>query len=251
LPFAADPNSGCKKRYAPDRRSGPHSRGWSGHAPVPPDEDRAKPAAPIAGNYRLIDIPISNCLNSGIEKICILTRYNSVSLRRHITQTYKFDLFSRGWVQILAAEQTPRSADWYQGTAAALRKQRTELETVAPQDFLILSGDHLYRMDYAPFVHAHRQAGADVTLAVLPVSRDNAGRFGVVETDSERRIVNFCEKPKDSQLLDRLVTNPDPRRPCLGSMGVYIFRAQALYHPLDSNPGSDFGKDILPASLES
>jgi glucose-1-phosphate adenylyltransferase len=180
---------------------------------TPLTKQRAKPAVPIAGNYRLVDIPISNCHNSGIEKIYILTQYNSVSLHRHITPTYKFDLFSRDWVQILAAEQTPRSADWYQGTADALRKQRTKLETGAPQDFLILSGDHLYRMDYAACVHAHRQAGADVTLGVLPMSRDDAGRFGIVETDSERRIVHFFEKPKDSQLLDRLATNPDPSRP--------------------------------------
>jgi glucose-1-phosphate adenylyltransferase len=212
---------------------------------------RAKPAVPIAGHYRLVDVPISNCLNSGIERIYVLTQFNSVSLHRHITQTYKFDLFSRGWVQILAAEQTPRSADWYQGTADAVRKQRPELEAVNPRDFLILSGDHLYRMDYEAFVRHHREAGADVTLAVLPVSRADASRFGVVEADPDGRIRNFHEKPKDPAVLDALATYPDPERPYLGSMGVYVFRREALYHLLDNNPGSDFGKHILPGSLET
>ena len=225
--------------------------GGAGTRLYPLTKLRAKPAVPIAGSYRLVDLPISNCLNSGIQKIYILTQYNSVSLHRHVTQTYRFDLFSRGWVQILAAEQTARSAEWYQGTADALRKQRTELETVAPQDFLILSGDHLYRMDYDAFVRAHRQSVADVTVAVLPVARRDAGRFGIVESDAERRIVKFYEEPKDAPVLDRLATYPDAERPCLGSMGVYLFRAESLYHLLDSNSGSDFGKDILPASLES
>jgi glucose-1-phosphate adenylyltransferase len=215
----------------------------------PLTKQRAKPAVPIAGKYRLVDIPISNCLNSGIEHIYVLTQFNSVSLHRHITQTYKFDLFSRGWVQILAAEQTPRSSDWYQGTADAVRKQRRELDAVAPRDFLILSGDHLYRMDYGPFIEMHRETGADVTLAVLPVSRADAPRFGILETDSDRRIVNFHEKPSDPKLLDTLATYPDPERPCLGSMGVYLFRAEVLYELLDSEPGSDFGKHILPAGL--
>lgn len=210
---------------------------------------RAKPAVPIAGNYRLVDIPISNCLNSGIENIYILTQYNSVSLHRHITQTYKFDVFSRGWVQILAAEQTAKSTDWYQGTADAIRKQRLELEVVAPRDFLILAGDHLYRMDYAEFLRAHRAAKADVTLAVLPVSRGDAGRYGIVETGPGGRISRFHEKPKDPGVLDQLATYPDPDRPYLGSMGVYLFRAEALYSLLDRESGSDFGKDILPASI--
>jgi glucose-1-phosphate adenylyltransferase len=223
--------------------------GGAGTRLYPLTKLRAKPAVPIAGNYRLVDIPISNCLNSGIENIYILTQFNSVSLHRHITQTYKFDVFSRGWVQILAAEQTPYSSDWYQGTADAIRKQRPELEAVAPRDFLILSGDHLYRMDYAAFLQAHRSADADVSLAVLPVSRAEAGRFGIVETDGDGRIVSFHEKPKDAAQLDRLASYPDPARPYLGSMGVYLFRSQTLYEQLDSNPGSDFGKHILPSIL--
>ncbi len=224
--------------------------GGAGTRLYPLTKQRAKPAVPIAGSYRLVDIPISNCLNSGIQKIYILTQYNSVSLHRHISQTYQFGLFSPGWVQILAAEQTARSADWYQGTADALRKQRTELEAVAPRDFVILSGDHLYRMDYDAFLRAHHASNADVSVAVLPVARRDAGRFGIVETDAAGRIVRFYEKPKDEALLDRLGTYPDAERPFLGSMGVYVFRAQTLYQLLDSNPGSDFGKDILPASLD-
>ena len=225
--------------------------GGAGTRLYPLTKQRAKPAVPIAGSYRLVDIPISNCLNSGIQKIYILTQYNSVSLHRHITQTYQFGLFSSGWVQILAAEQTASSVDWYQGTADALRKQRTELETVAPRDFLILSGDHLYRMDYDAFLRAHHAAGADVSVAVLPVSRRDAGRFGIVEADAEHRIVKFHEKPKDEALLDRLGTHPDPERPYLGSMGVYVFRARIAvrlarfhtrlgfwkrYHPGQSGP---------------
>jgi glucose-1-phosphate adenylyltransferase len=223
--------------------------GGAGSRLYPLTKLRAKPAVPIAGNYRLVDIPISNCLNSGIDRIFVLTQFNSVSLHRHITQTYKFDIFSRGWVQILAAEQTPTSTDWYQGTADAIRKQRTELEAVAPREVVILAGDHLYRMDYAAFVRAHRDAQADVTVAVLPVSRADASRFGIVQTNAQGQIVAFHEKPTDPALLDRLAVHPDPARPYLGSMGVYVFRTRALYDLLDSEPGSDFGKHILPASL--
>ncbi len=224
--------------------------GGAGSRLFPLTKLRSKPAVPIAGNYRLVDIPISNCLNSGIDKIFVLTQFNSVSLHRHITQTYKFDIFSRGWVQILAAEQTPLSTDWYQGTADAIRKQRTELEAVSPADVVILSGDHLYRMDYAAFVAAHRAAQADVTVAVLPVARAEAGRFGIVETKAGGQIVGFHEKPKEAGLLDRLATYPDPQRPYLGSMGVYVFRTEALYDLLDTEAGADFGKHILPASLD-
>lgn len=224
--------------------------GGAGSRLYPLTRLRAKPAVPIGGSYRLVDIPISNCLNSGLDKIFVLTQFNSVSLHRHITQTYKFDIFSRGWVQILAAEQTPRSSDWYQGTADAIRKQRTELEAVGPRDVVILSGDQLYRMDYAAFVRAHREAGADVSVAVLPVSRADAGRYGIVETGADGLIERFYEKPRDPAVLDQLATYPDPERPYLGSMGVYVFRTEALYSLLDDIPGADFGKDILPASLE-
>jgi glucose-1-phosphate adenylyltransferase len=224
--------------------------GGAGTRLYPLTKLRAKPAVPIAGNYRLVDVPISNCLNSGIEQIYILTQFNSVSLHRHVTQTYRFDLFSHGWVQILAAEQTLHSLDWYQGTADAIRKQRMEIEAVAPRDVLILSGDHLYRMNYEAFVRRHRDTAADVTLAVLPVSRTDAPRFGIVEADNEGRIMRFHEKPNDQAKLDALANYPDVERPYLGSMGVYLFRTERLFRLLSNIPGSDFGKDILPASLE-
>lgn len=224
--------------------------GGAGSRLHPLTKERAKPAVPIGGMYRLVDIPISNCLNSGLDQIYILTQFNSVSLHRHITRTYKFDAFSPGWVQILAAEQTPRSSDWYQGTADALRKQLPELHAIDPNDFLILAGDHLYRMDYAAFIRAHREARADITVSVLPVSREEASRFGIVETDTRGRIVNFHEKPSDPKVLNALATYPDPQRPFLGSMGIYLFRSKALYDLLEKHAGSDFGKDILPDSIE-
>lgn len=225
--------------------------GGAGSRLYPLTKQRAKPAVPIGGKYRLVDIPISNCLNSGIEQIYVLTQFNSVSLHRHVTQTYKFDLFTRGWVQILAAEQTPRSTDWYQGTADAIRKQLPEIRSVDPRDVLILSGDHLYRMDYAAFLDVHHESRADISVAVLPVSRADAPRFGILETDPDQRIVNFHEKPSDAALLDSLATYSDPERPCLGSMGIYLFRAEVLEELLESNDGSDFGKHILPASMHS
>src|SRR5438128_1763876 len=151
--------------------------GGAGTRLYPLTKLRAKPAVPIAGKYRLIDIPISNCLNSGISQIYILTQFNSVSLHRHIYQTYKFDRFSVGWVQILAAEQTPEHTDWYQGTADAVRKQLFEIQATRAEDVLILSGDHLYRMDYEPYINLHRQKRADVTVGVMPASRADAPRL--------------------------------------------------------------------------
>lgn len=223
--------------------------GGAGTRLYPLTKLRAKPAVPIGGKYRLVDIPISNCLNSGVEQIYVLTQFNSVSLHRHITQTYKFDVFSRGWVQLLAAEQTPRSADWYQGTADAVRKQVPELRAVSPRDVIILSGDHLYRMDYDPFIRAHREAGADISLAVKPVSPADAPRFGIVELGPDRRVLDFHEKPSAPDRLASLAARDDPERPYLASMGIYVFRADALYRALESDAGSDFGKHILPASL--
>lgn len=222
--------------------------GGAGTRLHPLTKRRAKPAVPIGGQYRLVDIPISNCLNSGLEQIYVLTQYNSVSLHRHITQTYKFDLFSKGWVQILAAEQTSRSNEWYQGTADAIRKQLPELRAMNPRDVLILSGDHLYRMDYRPFIERHRAAKADVTLAVLPVAREETPRLGIVELDADRRIIKFHEKPTSPP--PPVLAPHDPQRPYLASMGIYLFRAEVLYDLLESQSGSDFGKHILPTSLE-
>ncbi len=212
---------------------------------------RAKPAVPIGGKYRLVDIPISNCINSNIRKIYVLTQFNSVSLHRHIFQSYKFDRFSGGFVQILAAEQTPQSVDWYQGTADAVRKQTMEIHATRARDVLILSGDHLYRMDYRPFVDLHRTKQANVTIAVQPVSASEASRYGILKADRNDRIVSFAEKPKTEAELEELVSTPGSDRPYLASMGVYLFTEQFLQHILQSHPEPDFGKHIIPAAIES
>ena len=216
----------------------------------PLTRDRAKPAVPIAGKYRLIDIPLSNCLNSGIHEVAILTQFKSASLHRHVTQTYHFDLFHPGWVQILAAEQTTTNLDWYQGTADAVRKQLLEIEVTGAEDLLILAGDHLYRMDYAGLLEHHRASRADVTVAVRPVSRMDAGRFGILRLADDGRITAFAEKPQDESVLAGMVSRDDTAQPYLGSMGIYVFRRQALLDMLEA-PHDDFGRDVLPAAIHS
>ena len=211
---------------------------------------RAKPAVPIGGKYRLIDIPISNCLNSGIHKIYVLTQFLSASLHRHIYQTYKFDVFSGGFVYILAAEETPSGMDWYQGTADAVRKQLPRFAHSRVEDLLILSGDHLYRMDYAEFVELHREKRADVTIAVQPVARANAPRFGILKTNGNGRITSFHEKPRPDE-LDGLESIPDSDEPYMASMGVYLFRADMLRQVLEESDAEDFGKQIIPAAIEN
>jgi len=211
---------------------------------------RAKPAVPLASRYRLIDIPISNCINSGINRVFVLTQFLSTSLARHVNDTYKFDIFSKGFVELLPAEQTLSSQDWYQGTADAVRRQLHRIETRAPEHVIILAGDHLYRTDYREFFDVHIDTKADVTIGVLPISRSDAGRFGVLQTDDEDHIVRFAEKPQDPDLLDELESNPGQELPHLGSMGIYIFRRQALEELLDSVEGEDFGKHIIPAAIE-
>jgi glucose-1-phosphate adenylyltransferase len=210
---------------------------------------RAKPAVPIGGKYRLIDIPISNCLNSGVQKIYLLTQFLSASLHRHIYQTYKFDLFSGGYVNILAAEETPSGMDWYQGTADAVRKQLPRFVHARVEDILILSGDHLYRMDYAEFIELHREKRADVTIAVQPVSRADASRFGIVKTDEDGRINAFHEKPPASE-LDGLESVPGSEQPFLASMGIYVFRHDVLQQVLEESDAEDFGREIIPAAIE-
>lgn len=211
---------------------------------------RAKPAVPIAGKYRLVDIPISNCINSNIRKICVLTMFNSVSLHRHIGQTYKFDRFSGGFVQILAAEQTPDSEDWYQGTADAVRKQTLEIHATRTKDVIILSGDHLYRMDYRPYVKLHREKEADVTIAVQPVPVKDASRYGILKMNEDNRIITFAEKPKIEDELKDLVSIPGSDKPYMASMGIYIFREPFLQWILRESSDSDFGKHIIPAAIE-
>ncbi len=220
---------------------------------------RSKPAVPVAGKYRLIDIPISNCLNSGINRLYVLTQFLSVSLHRHIANTYKFDPFSRGFVELLAAQQTNEAQDWYQGTADAVRQNIRYLQEDSAEDMLILSGDQLYRMDFRQLLATHREAGADVTIAVLPVGRDQASSFGLVRLDDTGRVVGFVEKPKTEEGLDQMRTPPEwlerrgssgTGRHYLASMGIYVFRRDVLFGLLGAPPlATDFGKEIFPRSL--
>ena len=228
--------------------------GGQGKRLYPLTAERAKPAVPIAGKYRLIDIPISNCINSGIFKISVLTQFLSVSLHRHISRTYIFDDFHSGGVQVWAAEQTMENTDWYQGTADAVRKQLQEIRSSNAKHVLILAGDHLYRMDYAKMADYHIQNNADITVAVQPVPKDEAFRFGILKRDEDGRITRFAEKPKDPALLAELVSRDDPESPYLGSMGIYMFRMDTLRdvlrpdyadHELD-----DFGGDIIPFMIQ-
>lgn len=211
---------------------------------------RAKPAVPIGGRYRLIDIPISNCLNSGVNKIYVLTQFMSASLHRHIFQTYKFDLFSGGFVHVLAAEETPGGMDWYQGTADAVRKQIPRFVTPRVEDALILSGDHLYRMDYAEFIELHREKRADVTVAAQPVALADAPRYGILKTDEDGRVISFHEKPQRDDLVE-LECIPGSDRPCLASMGIYAFRSDILREVLEESDAEDFGRQIIPAAIGS
>lgn len=225
--------------------------GGRGARLYPLTRDRAKPAVPIAGKYRLIDIPISNCINSGIHRIAVLTQFNSVSLHRHISRTYIFDAFHRGWVQILAAEQTTSSETWYQGTADAVRKQLLEIQSTGAEYVLILAGDHLYRMDYVPMAEFHWENDADITIAVQPVSHDQAYRFGLLRRDADGRIRDFAEKPKDPAVLASMVSRDDPLRPYLGSMGIYLFKTKVLVDLLSSTTDDDFGGEVIPKALGS
>lgn len=225
--------------------------GGRGARLYPLTRDRAKPAVPIAGKYRLIDIPISNCINSGITRIAVLTQFNSVSLHRHIARTYVFDSFHRGYVQILAAEQTPRSDAWYQGTADAVRKQLFEIQATGAKYVLILAGDHLYRMDYAALAECHWQNKADITVAVHPVPRDQAFRYGLLKQDENGRITDFIEKPKDPALQSRFITRNDPQRPFLGSMGIYMFKTEVLVDLLENSTDADFGGEVIPAAIHT
>ncbi len=220
---------------------------------------RAKPAVPLAGKYRLIDIPLSNSINSGIDKIYVLTQFNSASLNRHINQTYRPGPFSDGFVDVLAAQQTPDSTDWFQGTADAVRRYLWLFESWDVRDYLILSGDHLYRMDYRLFINRHRETNADITLAVLPVDQKRASAFGLMKLDHTNRVVGFSEKPKGGELdkmrVDTSVLGLSPeealQNPFIASMGIYVFRKEVLIEILRSNPSYiDFGKDIIPNAID-
>jgi glucose-1-phosphate adenylyltransferase len=227
--------------------------GGQGSRLYPLTRDRAKPAVPIAGKYRLIDIPISNCINSGIHKIAVLTQFNSVSLHRHITQTYNFDSFHRGYVQIWAAEQTLRHDEfWYQGTADAVRKQLFEIKSTRTDYVLILAGDHLYQMDYEKLAAHHWETGADITVAVQPVSTEDAARFGLLKRqEGDCLITDFVEKPKEDKVLKKFVSRDDPERPYLGSMGIYFFNIDVLFDVLEDTTDDDFGGEVIPKAISS
>jgi glucose-1-phosphate adenylyltransferase len=222
--------------------------GGRGTRLYPLTTERSKPAVPLAGKYRLIDIPMSSCIHAGIEKIAILTQFNSVSLHRHIYSTYVRDIFTPGWVQILAAEQTPRSADWYQGTADAVRKQLVEIKQAGSKYTIILAGDHLYRMDYRKFVQFHVDNEADVTIAVQPVGREDAPSLGILKLGADDEIDQFIEKPQTDDLLDAFVSRDDSDKPYMASMGIYVFETSVLIELL-SHKGDDFGRDIIPGVM--
>ena len=213
---------------------------------------RSKPAVPIAGKYRLIDIPISNCINSGIYHIAVLTQFNSVSLHRHISRTYRFDAFHSGWVQIWAAEQTLQSADWYQGTADAVRKQLFEIQSTGAEHVLILAGDHLYRMDYAKMAEFHQDRKAEITVAVHPVPREDAARLGILKVAPDGRISDFVEKPQDPAVVDRFVEPAGGRQPAAGFHGhLHVQCGRARTHPHPASHPDDFGIDIIPDAVHS
>ena len=219
---------------------------------------RAKPAVPLAGKYRLIDIPISNSINSGIQKIYILTQFNSASLNRHIGLTYHFSPFSEGFVEILAAQQTPERSDWFQGTADAVRQYLNTFKEIPASEFLILSGDHLYRMDYRPFIHKHRKTNADLTISVVPMAEDNASDFGLLKINDSGTVTEFSEKPTGDALeamkVDTTILglNPDKakRQPFIASMGIYVFKRDTLIQMLtELTEMQDFGKEMIPWAI--
>jgi len=224
--------------------------GGRGRRLHPLTRDRAKPAVPLAGKYRLIDIPISNCINSGINRIFILTQFLSASLHRHVYETYKFDHFSRGFIELLPAEQTLTRSDWYQGTADAVRQKFVEIQNTDAQEALILAGDHLYRMNYSEFVEFHRKNNAEVTLAAIPVSHEDASRFGIMETDRENRVIDYREKPTDEDDLRRFAGSEGSTRPFLASMGIFIFKMGTLETILEVMQGTDFGQHVIPECIK-
>ncbi|HEX4645144.1 MAG TPA: glucose-1-phosphate adenylyltransferase [Verrucomicrobiae bacterium] len=233
--------------------------GGQGKRLFPLTKERAKPAVPLAGKYRLVDIPISNCINSGLRRIYLLTQFNSASLHRHISQSYKFDHFSGGFVEILAAEQTFSDASWYQGTADAVRKNLIHILNNDFDYLLVLSGDQLYRMDFRLIITQHTETGADLTIATIPVGRREAEALGIMQIDEQRRITRFVEKPKEPALLDSLRLDQewhqrleikDDRELFLASMGIYIFNREVLIRLLD-NDLTDFGKHIIPNAIKT
>ena len=233
--------------------------GGAGSRLFPLTGERSKPAVPLGGTYRLIDVPVSNCINSEITQIFVLTQYNSASLNRHISRTYRFSSFSTGFVEVLAAEQTKDNPEWFQGTADAVRQMLPHLRDWRVDTLLILSGDHLYRMDYRTFLKRHFDTGADLTVSVVPCRPDEAAEFGLLKTDKKGEIVEFKEKPKGSELEAMRVDTTNfglsaeaaQKRPFLASMGIYVFNYAKLVELLKTdNSWVDFGREIIPAAIE-
>ena len=232
--------------------------GGAGTRLFPLTKERAKPAVPLGGKYRLVDIPISNCLNSAIRRIYVLTQFNSMSLHQHINNSYKFDDFTPSFVEILAAQQTPKGSHWYQGTADAVRQNLRYFLEHPVDYYIILSGDQLYRMDYRQVLRQHLETRADITVGTIPVDRTAAMGFGIMHTDEKRRIVEFVEKPKDPEVLNSLripadllqaIGQPADADLYQASMGIYVFKREVLKECLD-NDFPDFGKNIIPAAIE-
>jgi glucose-1-phosphate adenylyltransferase len=232
--------------------------GGAGNRLFPLTQQRSKPAVPLGGKYRLVDIALSNCINSDILRTFVLTQYNSASLNRHVAQTYQFSQFSNGFVEILAAEQTPDNREWFQGTADAVRQVLPHIRDWGIDTVLILSGDHLYRMDYRQFLQRHHESNADVTVSVIPCEEGPASEFGLLKTDEHGRIIEFKEKPKGDELRSMQVdttqlgldANEAQRRPFLASMGIYVFKYDRLESLLREDPSwMDFGKEVIPAAI--
>ncbi len=229
--------------------------GGQGARLFPLTQLRAKPAVPVAGKYRLIDVPISNCINSGINRIYVLTQFMSVSLHRHIANTYKFDMFNQGYVEVLAAQQTMEGAKWYQGTADAVRQNLRQIEEDPCSHVLVLSGDQLYRMDYRELLKTHVDANADITIAVLPVPESHVAGFGILKMDETGRIESFIEKPRVAEKEHESFYTPaewiESRgikcegRHYLASMGIYLFKREVLLELLSDPQATDFGRDVF------
>jgi glucose-1-phosphate adenylyltransferase len=232
--------------------------GGAGQRLFPLTRDRSKPAVPLGGKYRLVDVPISNCINSEVIRMFVLTQYNSASLNKHIATTYRFSNFADGFVEIIAAEQTPESGQWFQGTADAVRQVLPHIRDWRIETLLILSGDHLYRMDYRKFLARHHETNADITISVIPIAPDSASEFGLLKTDSAGRVIEFREKPKGEALeamrVDTtalgLSADEAKARPYLASMGIYVFKYDLLEEVLAAdNSRLDFGKEVIPGSI--
>src|SRR5262245_10751828 len=231
--------------------------GGRGTRLFPLTHHRAKPAVPIGGKYRLIDIPLSNCLHAGLKRIYVLTQFNSASVNRHVAQTYRLDLFSGGFVEVLAAEQTPEGEQWFQGTADAVRQAARHFREIDAEYYLILAGDHVYRMDFAELIDSHIERQADITIAAQPVSIEDAPEMGIFRFDAQGQVSGFEEKPSRARLTEMGSSAPahsplsalSAEQPFVASMGIYVFSRDVLHEMLARDRAVDFGREIIPHAL--